>query len=205
MSLEKEDVMLKVKSKMKMFLVAAAAVIAVGCASNYAAKVDFDKNTEVDTTQYKTFAWLKESKILAVSEDVNPVMKLRLDDAVEDAFIAKGYTLIADAEDADFAIAYTVGKRDKIKVNTYPTTYNTGFMWGRGYYGSRGYYGMGMSTATETRVVNYTEGKLAIDVYDVKSHQPAWHGWAVKRITSDDREEPEQMIKTLVEQVVQSF
>lgn len=197
--------MLKVKSKMKMFIIAAVAVVAVGCASQHAAKVDFDKNTEVDTSQYKTFAWLKETKILAITEDINPVMKLRVDDAVEDAFIAKGYKLIAAAEDADFAIAYTVGSRDKIKVNTYPTTYNTGFMWGRGYYGSRGYYGMGMNTATETRVHNYTEGKLAIDVYDVKTHQPAWHGWAVKRITSDDREEPEQMIKTLVNQVVQSF
>jgi len=196
--------MLKIKSKMKLFVITAVAIIGVGCASQHNAKVDFDKNAEIDTTQYKTFAWLNENKILAASEDINPVMKIRLDEAVEDSFIAKGYKLISSAEDADFAVSYTVGSRDKIKVNSYPATYNTNFGWGRGYYGSRGYYG-GMSMGTETRVSNYTEGKLAIDVYDVKSHQPAWHGWAVKRITSDDREEPEQMIKNLVEKVVVNF
>jgi hypothetical protein len=191
-------------SKIKMLLLAVVAAVAVGCTSQYAAKVDFDKNDEISTSQYKTFAWLKESKILSASEDVNPVMKLRIDDAVEDSFIAKGYTLIDSAEDADFAIAYTVGSRDKIKIDSYPSTYNTNFGWGRGYYGHRGYYG-GMTMGTETRVRNYTEGKLAIDVYDVKAHQPAWHGWAIKRISSDDKENPEQMIRTLVEQVVFNF
>ena len=194
--------MLNVKSKMKILIIAAIAVIGVGCANQHNAVVKFDKNAEVNTSQYKTFAWLKESKILAVSEDINPVMKLRIDDAVENAFIAKGYKLIASAEDADFAISYTVGNRDKIKVSSYPATYNSGFMWGRGYYG--GMYG-GMNMGTETRVQNYTEGNLAVDVYDVASHQPAWHGWAVKRITSDDKEAPEALIKSLAEQVVSNF
>jgi hypothetical protein len=190
--------MLKVKYKMKIFIVAAATLFALGCASQYKAKVGFDKNTEVDTLQYKTFSWLKETKILTLSEDINPVMKLRIDDTVEDAFIAKGYKLIASAEDADFTISYTVGSRDKIKVNTYPSTYHTGFMWGRGYYG-----GMGMGL--ETRVQNYTQGRLAIDVYDVKSHQPAWHGWAVHKIKSDDRKESEKLIKNLVVEVLVNF
>lgn len=198
--------MIKVQSKIKVFIVATIAIIGVGCTSQYAAKINFDKNTEVDTSQYKTFAWLNESKILAASEDINPVMKLRLDDALENAFLAKGYKLVDSAEEADFALSYTVGRRDKIQVNTYPATYNNNFGWGTGYYGNRGYYGgMGMSMGTETTVKNYTEGKLAIDVYDVKSHQPAWHGWALKRISADDKENPEQTIKTLVEQVVVNF
>lgn len=54
-----------------------------------------------------------------------------------------------------------MGNRDKIKVDTYPATYNAGFGWGRGYYG-------GMYMGNETRVRTYTEGRLAIDVYDVK-------------------------------------
>ena len=196
--------MLKVESKLKVFVVAALVLISAGCASQYTAQVNFDKNLKVDTSQYKTFSWLTETKILAVSEDINPVMKLRIDDVVENAFIAKGYKLISSAENADFTIAYTVGNRDKIKVNTYPATYNTSFGWGRGYYGARGHFAR-MHLGTETRVINYTEGKLAIDVYDVKSHQPVWHGWAVKRFSSDDRKEPEQLIKKLVEQVIVNF
>ena len=196
--------MIKLKSKIKLFAVAVVAVVAVGCTSQYNAKINFDKNDQISTAQYLTFAWLKEDKILSASDDLNPVMKLRVDDAVENAFIELGYKLVNDPEKADFAISYTVGSRDKIKVDSYPAKYNNGFMWGGGYYRRRGYYG-GMNMGTETRVRNYTEGRLAVDVYDVSSRQPAWHGWAVKKISSNDKEEPEEAIKRLVNDVISTF
>lgn len=186
---------------MKKIITAVLLISVASCSTTYEAKINFDKNSKVDTLQYKTFAWLTSGKIMAPAEDFNPVMKQRVDEEIERAFIAKGYQLIDDAEKADFAISYTVGNRDKIKVNSYPTTYNSSFGWGRGYYG--GMYGAHIST--ETRVQQYTEGKLAIDVYDVKSHQPAWHGWAVKRVTSDDKEAPSSAIKEIVIKVVNQF
>jgi hypothetical protein len=189
----------------KKVFVAVLLIAVASCSTTYKAKVDFDKNSKVDTLNYKTFAWLSSGKIMAPAQDINPVMKLRVDEEIEQAFMAKGYQLIDDAEKADFAISYTVGNRDKIKVSSYPTTYNTGFGWGRGYYGGR-YSGMyGTQVATETHVRQYTEGKLAIDVYDVKSHQPAWHGWAVKRINSDDKQAPSSAIKDIVNKVVIQF
>ena len=133
-------------------------------------------------------------------EDLNPVMKLRVDDEIENAFIAKGYQLVNDPEAADFTISYTVGSRDKIKVSNYPSTYAS-FAWGYGYYG--GMYGRNM--ATQTNIRQYSEGKLAIDIYDVKSHQPAWHGWATKRISTNDKESPSLAIKNAVNQVVAQF
>lgn len=192
-------------SLIKKIFVTALLITVASCSSTYEAKVNFDKNSKVDTSSYKTFAWLTSGKIMAPAQDINPVMKQRVDEEIEKSFIAKGYQLIDDAEKADFAISYTVGNRDKIKVSSYPTTYNTGFGWGRGYYGS-GYGGMyGTHMNTETHVRQYTEGKLAIDVYDVKTHQPAWHGWAVKRITSDDKEAPSSAIKDIVHKVVAQF
>jgi CubicO group peptidase (beta-lactamase class C family) len=171
------------------------------CSTTYEAKINFDKNSKVDISNYKTFAWLTSGKIMAPAEDFNPVMKQRVDEEIENNFIAKGYQLIDDAEKADFAISYTVGNRDKIQVNSYPPTYNVGFGWGGGYYGGR--YGAHMDTRTHVR--QYTEGKLAIDVYDVKSHQPAWHGWAVKRITSGDKEAPSSTIKDVVHKLLSQF
>ncbi len=174
-----------------------------GCATN-SAKVNFDQNTDIDTKNYKTFAWLTNGKIMAPAVDFNPVMKERVNDSIEQAFIAKGYQLIEDPEQADFTISYTVGNRDKIKVNSYPATYNSGFGWGRGYYGARGYYGS-MSMGTETSVRQYTEGKLAIDIYDVKTRQPVWHGWATKRLTSEDKQTPSNSLNEIVVQVVNQF
>ena len=188
-------------TNIKKLLVTALVIFVASCSTTYQAKVDFDKNTNIDIATYKTFAWLTSGKVMAPAEDLNPVMKSRVDDQIEQGFIALGYQLIDDAEHADFAISYTIGNRDKIKINSYPATYNAGFGWGRGYYG--GMYGSSMGT--ETRVRQYTEGKLAIDVYDVKSHQPVWHGWAVKRLTSDDREAPSAAIKDVVDQVIAQF
>ena len=176
----------------------ALVVAMVGCVSTQQAKVSFDRNSDISTIHYKTFAWLNEGKILAEPVDVNPVMKVRIDNAIEQAFIAKGYQLISNAEQADFTIAYTMGSREKIKVDSVPTTYRTGFVWRHGFYG-------GIGISNETHVRNYTEGKLAIDVYDVKSHQPVWHGWAVKRIKSSEQDNPSKAIKMVVEQVVAQF
>jgi hypothetical protein len=192
-------------TKTQKLLATALVFVITSCASTYKAKVGFDKNTKIDTLNYKTFAWLTPVKIMAPPEDINPVMKVRVDEEIEQAFIAKGYQLVSDAEQADFTISYTVGNRDKIKVSNYPSTYHGSFGWGRGYYG--GYYGgmFGNHMETETRIRQYTEGKLAIDVYDVKTHQPVWHGWATKRITSNDLELPSSMIKDAVSEVVAQF
>lgn len=193
-----------------MFLLKKLTVILIflllaSCASTYKTKVGFDKNEKIDTTHYKTFAWLTSGKILLPAEDLNPVMKLRVDQEIEQAFIAKGYTLVADAEKADFTISYTVGNRDKISVNHYPPTYNVGFGWGKGFYGS--YFGGMFRTNLDanTHVRSYKEGKLAIDVYDVSSHEPTWHGWATKRISTREENIPLQVIKTTVNEVVAQF
>lgn len=169
-----------------------------GCVSKQQARVDFDRNSEITTSHYKTFAWLNESKVLAESIDANPVMKVRIDNAIEQAFIAKGYQLVNDAEQADFTISYTMGSRDKVKVDSLPLIYRSSFLWGHRYYG-------GISMGSDRHVRNYTEGKLAIDVYDVKTHQPVWHGWAVKRIKSSEQDNPSKAIKMVVEQVVAQF
>lgn len=192
-------------NNIKKILITALVIVVASCSSAHKAKFNFDRNTDIDTTNYKTFAWLTSGKIMARSEDFNPVMKVRVDEEIEQAFISKGYKLVANAENADFAISYTVGNRDKIKISSYPSTYNSSFGWGLGYYG--GYYGglYGGNLGTENRVRQYTEGKLAIDVYDAKTHQPVWHGWATKHIMTDDKEVPSSMIKSVVNEVVAQF
>jgi hypothetical protein len=184
--------------KNKLIIMLALVGVIAGCVSTQQARVDFDRNKEISTSHYKTFAWLSETKVLAEPIDVNPVMKVRIDNAIEQAFIAKGYQLISDAEQADFTISYTMGSRDKVKVDTLPVMYRTSFLWGHRYYG-----GLGISHGTHVR--NYTEGKLAIDVYDVKSRQPVWHGWAVQRIKPAEQDNPSKAIKMVVEQVVAQF
>ena len=97
------------------------------------------------------------------------------------------------------AVSFTVGSRDQIKVNQYPASYRTGY---GSYY--RG-YGYGMSYGTETRVRQYTEGQLAIDIFDVRSRNPAFHGTASTRITSSDRENVEKFLNDIVVETLDGF
>lgn len=179
-------------NKVKLLLLLSFAALTASCSST-TVNVNFDQNKDIDTTNYKTFAWLTENKTMSETIGINTVMKVRVDDSIEQAFIAKGYQLINDAETADFAISYTIGSREKISVNSYPSSYRRSPGWGRSYYGS------------ETSVRKYNEGKLAIDVFDVKTHQPVFHGWATKRIPSQEMDAPLTEINSIVSQVVNQF
>jgi len=173
-------------------------ILLSGCASTKNAKVYFDKNEQINTANYKTFTWLNSSKIIAAPVGLNQVMKVRVDKAIEEAFIAKGYQLVNAKEQADFAISYSIGSRDKLKVDSFPSAFRIGFGWGHDYFGR-------YSIGNETQVRTYAEGKLAIDVFDMKTKQPAWHGWGVKRITSTNNGDPVATVKLVVEQVIAQF
>jgi hypothetical protein len=188
----------------KTILVIAYVVVAIGCTSLDDLSVGYDKNPKVDTKHYKNFSWLKKDKILTKNVDVDPVMRLRIEDAIENAFIDKGYRFISDSENADFVISYTIGSRARIEMNTYPTSYTKYFNWGTGYYGQRAYYGV-TTVGTESEFDTYTEDKLAIDVYDVKSRQPAWHGWAVDKLNSNNTEQPDKVMSAFIVKVVDKF
>jgi hypothetical protein len=54
-------------------------------------------------------------------------------------------------------------------------------------------------------VRQYREGTLSIDIFDVKSHRPVWHGWAKKELSRKDIEQSEQPIKHAVAAVLEKF
>jgi hypothetical protein len=187
-------------SFLKAFFVVIFFSMLVSCSSTNT-KVHFDVNPDIDITSAKTFAWLKESKAIHLPVGFNPILKARIEKAIENEMSLKGYKIVSDASLADITLTYSVGSREKIKVDSYPSHYQGGFGWGHRYYG--GYHGGYMTT--ETHVRKYTQGELAIDVYDVKSKQPAWHGWATRKITNDDKENMETLIQTIVSQTLASL
>ena len=145
--------------------------ITLGCAG-VQARSDFDPNARFDS--YRTFAWLgEESGTLsrgAGSEEVDPLLARRIRESIESHLEARGYRKLDDPAAADFAVSFSVGKREKIQIQSSPTL-------GGGYYGYGGWYAGSNVSAT-----SYTEGTLAIDIFDGRSHLAVWHGWATKRL-----------------------
>ncbi|MCH8059139.1 MAG: DUF4136 domain-containing protein [Proteobacteria bacterium] len=182
--------------------VLACAVLA-GCASTFEATHDHDAGH--DFSNYQTFAWISKNpmKVSTSVATVNPLLEPRIISALENALVAKGYRWVAEAKSADFAISFTIGSREEIKVDSYPSM-SAGYGMGRhGHWGWGGaYYGYG---ATETTVRQYTKGMLAVDIFDVKERRPVWHSVATKTINESDRENLDGTIKAAVDAIVAGF
>lgn len=169
--------------------------------------VDYDNSA--DFSSYKTYAFISENPMIRAPDTPppSPLLEGRLMRITDNALKAKGFRKIDDPEGADFAVSFTVGARDKIRVNSYPEPYRPYYGgwagrggWGAPYYG--GYAGYGGSSVD---VQQYTEGTLAIDIYDVAEHKPVWHGIATERITDKMRRNPDESLTEIVAEILQRF
>jgi hypothetical protein len=137
--------------------------------------------------------------VAATTGAVNPLLEDRIMRAIGSEMDRKGFRQEEDPESVDVVISFTVGSRDQVRIDQYPASYRMGYS--RYYRG----YGYGASYGTETRVRQYTEGQLAIDIFDVENHTPAFHGSASKRLTSRDRDNPEALISSVVIEALLGF
>ena len=108
----------------------------------------------------------------------------------------KGYVFADSPDEADFIVCYTLGSRAKIDASSYPANHQANRGWhlyGRDYY----------TSAMHHR--SYTEETLSIDIFDGKSKQPVWHGWANQTISAANRQKPSPIIRTAVAQIFEQF
>ncbi len=143
---------------------------ALGCATR--AYTDFDANARFD--HYRSFAWLASEGEMAeaLREQADPLLLRRIREAIEERLVAGGYQRVEDRENADFLVSFSVGSREKLDPQSQVSI-------GIGSYGSYGGWGVSAPVATQS----YTEGTLAIDIFDGQSQQAVWHGTASKQIT----------------------
>ena len=172
---------------------AAVAALALGACSSMTVESDFNAGTEFSS--YKTFAFISDTPLLkAQTAPISPLFEGRVMRAAQGALSAKGYEFLDDRESADFVVSFTIGGRDKLRVTNYPSQYRgpAAWTWGAPYH-------------TEVDVRNYTGGTLAIDIFDVESREPVWHGWAVRTISTADRRNPTPVINDVVEAILEDF
>lgn len=180
---------------MKRIVILATALLALGaCATGFDVMTDHDPAQ--DFSNYETFSWISNTPLIRVTnQPVNPMLETRLMAITEETLRGKGYRYVRNPGQADFVISFTVGARDKIRVTTYPAGYGyRGYGWGGGYWG-----------ATQVDARQYTEGMLAIDVFDVGKKTPVWHGAGTKSITRSDRDNLDETIRSAVGAILADF
>ena len=88
----------------------------------------------------------------------NPLAYERIRQDIEASLLAKGY---AEEPPGELSVIVTVGTRDRTSVNS----------WG--------------PFLSQLDVHQYTQGELAVDVFDTRTHKPLWHGQASQTIDPD--------------------
>ncbi|HET9863351.1 MAG TPA: DUF4136 domain-containing protein [Steroidobacteraceae bacterium] len=179
---------------MKTLLPLLCIALLTACATSIRARSDYDSRN--DFSRYQTFAWIAEDPLITPrgsAEQVSPLNRRRIVEAIESQLAGKGFHKADDPSGADFVLSFTVGARDRIDAQSYPVRF-------RGYWGWGGTY-----LGHDADVRTYREGTLAIDVFDARSNQPVWHGWATKRITDRDVENAAQLIPQAVAAILADF
>jgi hypothetical protein len=146
--------------------VAAAALAAMSTACGYSIKASTDYDRNVVFSNYHSFFMMKGNS------SGNPLLDQRAAADVKDALMNKGWMEVPEG-DGETAVVVHAATKTK---HTYETLYDGwgGWGWRRGWGGGIG----GRFGGATTFVNDYKVGTLVVDIFDAKSKEAIWHGYA---------------------------
>ncbi len=148
-------------------------------------------DSAVDFTRYKTFGYYE--KLATDKKDYESTESRYLKAAVTREMESRGFI---HAESPDLKINFYIESEEKIRSRQTPSA--------GGYYGYRGSY-YGAWGGYETRIDQYTEGTLNIDVVDPRTEKLVWEGAMVGKITQEVLENLEAAINEAVAVIYMRF
>jgi hypothetical protein len=150
-----------------------AGAAAFGLAACETVTVRTDSAHDITAASCHTYAFATEH-VAGIDQPAaygNPLNAERLKVSIQSNMAARGIQLVDRAE-ADCVVGYAMGSR-QVFDGYYGGYYGAG--WGYGYYGRgwRGGYGWGYDGSWVSN-----ETRIAVDLFDAKSHKPIWHASA---------------------------
>lgn len=171
------------KSLKLLFLLVTISLLS-GCFSSGKVFSDYDPNQSF--SEYKSFAWSSTDPVLVSGTyPVAALTKVKMQNAIERELLALGFNKAQRADEADFLVSITLGARDKITIRR-TTEYRTDpykWRWGRGYYP---YHFPETIPVTVETPYQFTEGSIALDIFDRRENRPVWHSNASKRLKTKE-------------------
>lgn len=188
---------MSIRSSIPGLATAAALLLLAGCALE--AQTDSDPRVSLTACHNYAFADSQDSRPEAASAFGNPLNEKRLRDAIVSSLAARGMPVAADGATADCVVGYAIGSR------LAPDPAAPRFSWGLGMgWGGWGRHGLGGSVAWEAPY-DYREGRVTVNLYDVRSHQPLWHAYVDADVTGLRGADAEQRIKAVVAAIFAKF
>jgi hypothetical protein len=177
----------------KIFAALCLTILVTGCTSGPTIRADYDKTA--DFSNYKTFAFIQP--LGTDQAGYESLLTAQIKSAVTSQLVAKGYVL--NEATPDLLVNFNAKVQDQVKVSQTPTAPPM-------YYGYRGRMYTGMSyTGYETRVDQYKEGTLNIDIVDAKRKQLIWEGVAVGRLSQKSNDDRQTKINSAVQEIFMQY
>lgn len=148
--------------------------------------------------EYHSFSWINGGPYIS-TETPSPVSALAssmIESGIRKQLELQGYAFTEAEESADLSVAYTVGTRDNIKMDSYPVGYRGHWGW----HDPRSHYYFRKVSAE-----NYTQGTLGVDIFDNETGKPVWHGWAGKVVMQTEQADPDSTIEKGMTKLFNSF
>jgi Domain of unknown function (DUF4136) len=176
------------------------ALAALAAAPAFAAKPQIQWDEAYDFSTIKTFQW--DPNPDSQLQTTNPFMHSRVVAAIEYELTASGLTEVQ--ANPDVYVTYHTSTEKQVRLESDSYGYGFGGYGGAGW-GHYGYgYGYAGPVSTTTRVVEYDEGTLVVDIWAAANKQLIWRGSA-SRVFSEDVDKAEsQVVKIIKDMAAQS-
>lgn len=173
-------------------LFAAATGSLVACATPTASDVD----PTADFSSYQTYAFL--SDVAADKVPYETLERTHLKAAVGREMNIRGYR--QDNSDPDLLVNFAIETQEKLQSRTVPTG-----GYGIGYDPFYDVYTTGWGMSHTTRIDQYTEGTLEIDLIDVDDRKMIWQGRTKGRLTQKDMQNYQTTLDEAVTEIFKQF
>jgi len=164
----------------------------------FAEKPNIQWDKEYDFSHIKTFAWQDAAAPSLAQSD--PFMHKFIADEIEKRLTAAGLTKAAAGAAPDVWVTYHGSVMDNVQLQSDSFGYGFGG-YGMGGWGMYG-YGAAGPVSTTTRVVNYPEGTLVVDIIDPMKKELVWRGSTTPILISDSNDKTEKNISKALDQMV---
>jgi len=164
----------------------------------YAAKPNIQWNQDYDFSTVKTYAW-QDPTAPSLAQS-NPFMHKFIQDEIEKRLTAAGLTKAAAGAAPNVLVTYHGSVMNNVELQSDSFGYGFGG-YGMGGWGMYG-YGMAGPVSTTTRVVEYKEGTLIVDIVDPMKKELVWRGSSTPILISDNNDKTEKNISKALDQMV---
>ena len=180
------------ESLLRIVAIAACVIMLAGCSSTPKSYFSSDPNT--DFTLYESYGFFEN-----LSSDHKRYESMEsnfLKVAVAQELDLRGMTY---SDSPDILVNFYIHTKEKIKTRSVPTS--------GAYYGYRDpfYDPWGGYGGYETRVDQYTEGTLNIDIVDAASKKLVWEGYMSGRISEKKLRELEKTVDNAVHAIMKGY